>query len=108
MDHQHCVCNSRYSVLGDLPSPLCMTFEGLGEMLEGDFADHVPQRRWQFSQHRITKVPDTVLVVHLGANFRNIFVWILQNRRKRFEKVLMKNIKRVRVSPKYHIVHGVL
>ena len=67
----------------------------------------VAQRRWQVSQHRITRVPDTVLVVHLGANFRDIFVWILQNRRKRFEKVLMKNIS-VRVSPKYHIMHKVL
>ena len=45
------------------------------------------QRRWQVSQHMITIVQDIVLVVHVGANLRNISVWLLQNIRKRFEKV---------------------
>ena len=67
-----------------------------------------PERRWQVSLHRITRVPDTVLVVHLGANLGYIFECILQNRRKRFGKVLMKNIKMVRVSPKCHSIHRVL
>jgi hypothetical protein len=58
------------------------------------------ERRWQVSQHRITRVPDTVLVVHLGANFRVIFEWTYLSRRKEFEKVLMKNIEMVKESPK--------
>ena len=40
-----------------------------------------------------------------GFESRDILVWILQNTRKRFEKVLMKNINVVRESPKYHIIH---
>ena len=55
-----------------------------------------------------TRVPDTVLVIFFGANFRDISLWILQNRRKRFDKVRMKNINMVKVSPKYQTVHRVL
>ena len=69
------------------------------------FSKFSTETRWQISQHRIT---DTVLVVNFGANFRYVFVRISQNRRERFEKVLMKNIEMVKVSPKYCIVHRVL
>jgi hypothetical protein len=52
------------------------------ELIKLQNMSHSLDRRWQVSQYRIMRVLDTVLVVQLGANFRDICVWILFNRKQ--------------------------